>query len=138
MTVELTRDERLERWARVLEAVPDGGLSPFQEVEFMSSAACLALRQARSPLAAAFGDPVLRGAGLGSDRYGDGIEFFGLSYAQAHRILCSCGYLGTMRGTDVARRVRTVAQRRRRRASWAANPLPAFARWLAGWRPATT
>jgi hypothetical protein len=82
------------------------------------------------PLAVAYRDPLLRQSGLGSDRFGDGVEFFGLSRRQAHRVLCSCGYLGTMRGTEVARRIRKLAMPERRHAGpWPGNPLPAFARW---------
>ena len=54
---------------------------------------------------------MLRRAGLGSDRFGDGETFFGLSRDQSHRILCSCGYFGAMRAIDVADRIRSVAAR---------------------------
>jgi len=80
----------------------------------------------------AYRDPLLRQSGLGSDRFGDGIDFFGLSRRQAHRVMCSCGYLGTMRATEVARRIRKLAAPERRRARlWPGNPVPAFARWWA-------
>jgi hypothetical protein len=131
---ELTRDERLERWATVIEGY-EGPLKPFVEVEFMRGAERAPLRQAHSPLSIACRDPVLRRAGLDSDRFGDGAHFFGLSRNQSHKILCSCGYYGTMRATDVARRIRAAATRERRRLWRPVNPLPALARWLAERRP---
>ena len=69
----------------------------------------------------------LFGATIGAD-YGG----LGLSRRQAHRVMCSCGYLGTMRATEVARRIRKLAAPERRRGRlWPGNPLPAFARWWA-------
>ncbi|HYM72920.1 MAG TPA: hypothetical protein VET89_08060 [Stellaceae bacterium] len=133
MTFDLSRSERLERWASVIENY-DGPLKPFGEVEFMPSAARAPMRQASSPLAVAYQDPVLRRAGLGSDRFGEGEAFFGMSRSEAHRVLCSCGYIGTMRAADVAERIRAVAMRERRRLWRPVNPLPALARWLSGWR----
>jgi hypothetical protein len=134
MTDAMSRGERLERWAWLIEK-HNGQLRPFVEVEFMTIAARAPLRQAYSPLTVAYQDPVLRRAGLGSDRFGDGEDFFGLSRDQSHRVLCSCGYPGTMRAVDVARRIRAIARRESRRLWRPANPLPALARWLSGLRP---
>lgn len=136
MMQEMSRAERLERWAAALERSPVQTLSPFRDVEFLPRAGRAGLRVANSPLAVAFADPALRRAGLQSDRFGDGAEFFGLSRYQAHRVLCSCGYIGRMRAGEVARRVRRIAARERLGRLWPANPLPALARWLAAsWRP---
>src|SRR6266513_1300922 len=134
MTPPMSRYDRLERWATLLERSPASGLTPFRDVEFLSSAARTGLQTANSPLAFAYADPVLRRAGLGSDRFGDGAVFFGLSRYQAHRVLCSCGYVGTMRATEVARRIRAIAARERLRRLWSERLRPAFARWLfPGW-----
>lgn len=133
----MSRCDRLERWATLLERAPPRSLTPFRDVEFLPQVQRAGLRLANSPLALAFQDPVLRGAGLGSDKFGDGAAFFGLSRRQAHRVLCSCGYIGTMRGTDVARRVRALAARERLRHWRPASPLPAVACWLLP-RPAAT
>jgi hypothetical protein len=134
MGEELSRLERLERWAITLEECPQQRLSPFQRVEFMTSEARAPVRQANSPLEIAYGDPILRRAGLESDRFGDGEAFFELSRDQAHRILCSCGYVGEMRSSDVARRIRAVVKRQQR---WqtARDQLGALTRWLSGLRP---
>ena len=50
---EMTRYERLERWAVVVEA-HQGMLRPLVEVEFMSGAARAPLRQRNSPLNVAY------------------------------------------------------------------------------------
>ena len=135
MIETMSRQDRLERWATLLER--EGvALAPFRDVEFLPESEQAMLRSANSPLAIAYADPALRRAGLSSDRFGDGSEFFGLSRYQAHRVLCSCGYIGVMRGTEVARRIRTIAARERLRRLWPANPLPALARWLSPWQPA--
>ena len=130
MDYAMSRRARLERWAGVLEGSELTNLTPFRDVEFLPPAARAVLRTANSPLALAHDDLVLRRAGLSSDRFGDGAEFFELSRYQAHRILCSCGYFGTMRASEVARRILWLAARERLRELLPKNPLPAFARWL--------
>jgi hypothetical protein len=131
MSEAMSRREKLERWAMVLESCGEASLRPFLDLEFIAARDQDALRVANSPLAMAYRDPLLRQAGLGSDRFGDGADFFGLSRRQAHRVLCSCGYLGTMRATEVARRIRKLIAPERRASTWPGNPLPAFARWWA-------
>ena len=132
MSEMLSRYERLERWATVLERSPTASLTPFRDVELLDAEIRAELQTSNSPLAIAYADPVLRRSGLGSDRFGDGSKFFGLSRFQAHRVLCSCGYFGPMQATEVARRIRTIAARERLRRMWQpANPLPTVARWIA-------
>jgi hypothetical protein len=140
MSQPMSRYDRLERWAIVLECAPATTLTPFQDVEFLPVSARAGLQAPNSPLAIAYADPVLRRAGLDSDRFGDGSAFFDLTRYQAHRVLCSCGYIGTMQSSEVARRIRAIAMREklreRWRGRWPANPLPALARWLAArWEP---
>ena len=138
MTLPMSRYDRLERWASLLEGSPSSRLTPFRDVEFLPAAERAELQVANSPLAIAYADPVLRRAGLGSDRFGDGAAFFGLSRFQAHRVLCSCGYIGTMRAAEVARRVRGIAARERLRRLWPEIVRPAFAHWVAArWQHAT-
>jgi hypothetical protein len=138
MTEAMSRCEKLERWADLLECEPAAKLRPFYDLELLPGTEWAELQTSNSPLAVAYADPVLRRAGLVSDRLGDGNAFFGLSRFQAHRVLCSCGYIGTMRASEVARRIRKLARRERLRAEWQpANPLPGLARWLFGrWQPA--
>ena len=138
MTVSMSRYDRLERWATLLERAPASSLRPFCGVEFLPAAERGELQTANSPLAVAYADPVLRRAGLDSDRFGDGSAFFGLTWFQAHRVLCSCGYISPMRSAEVARRIRRIAARERLRRLWPEVVRPAFARWLPGrWQHAT-
>ena len=133
MSEAMSRREKLERWATVLEDCGATSLRPFHDLEFIAARDQDGLRVANSPLAMAYRDALLRQSGLGSDRFGDGVEFFGLSRRQAHRVLCSCGYLGTMRGTEVARRIRKLAAPERRHAGrWPGNPLPALCAVVVG------
>jgi hypothetical protein len=136
MEYPMTRRDRLERWAVVLEDAKLANLTPFRDVELLLPGEREGLRSTNSPLSLAYNDPVLRRAGLASHRFGDGTAFFGLSRYQAHRVLCSCGYFGTMPASEVARRIRRLAARDRLRDLLPKNPLPAFARWLSRVGPA--
>jgi hypothetical protein len=105
----LTRVERLARWADVLEADPKRRLNTLGEIEFKSPSEQKIMRSDNSPLTVAFQDPVLRRAGLDSDRLGDAVEFFGLSDRQAHNLLCSCTNGMSMTASMTARRVRRMS-----------------------------
>ena len=106
---KLSRRERIERWATLLEE-HSGRLMPFVRTEYLSQTARKALRVDNSPLALAFGDPILRDDGLPSDTLGDGMTYFGLSQQKAHRLLCDCHYSGAMTGKLVASRLRSAAK----------------------------
>ena len=110
----LTRDrmskrQRLERWAEVLELAPQRYLRSLFETEYMSRRRRYALREDNSPLTVAFEDSVLRAEGLQSDRYGDALKFFELSNGELHHIVCYCHHGPTMAPKVVARRVRAAA-----------------------------
>ena len=135
MTHAMSRTERLERWATALDRCEEGRLAPFRDLEYLAGVSLAGLSQENSPLAVAYADPLLRRAGLDSDRYGDGARFFGLSRAEAHEILCSCGYAGTMWAGEVAHRIRQLGAARARRVWRPVNPWPALARWFSGLRP---
>lgn len=107
---KLSRQERIERWATLLEQ-HQGRLVPFVGIEYLSYDARRALRVNNSPLALAFGDPILRNDGLSTDTLGEGTAYFGLSKQQAHRLLCDCHYSGTMTGKEVASRLRSATGR---------------------------
>lgn len=106
---KMTRRERLERWATVLEQYP-GRVRPFIRIEGLSAEERRTLRGEDTPLAVAFKDPILRADGLSSDRLGDAIGYFELSESDAHRLLCDCHYRGTMTGVGLAARLRSVAR----------------------------
>ena len=112
----LTRDrmskrQRLERWAEVLELAPQRHLRSLYETEYGSRQRRYALRQDNSPLTVAFQDPVLHAEGLQSDRYGDALKFFKLSDGELHHIVCYCHHGPTMAPRAVATRVRSAAGR---------------------------
>ena len=86
----LSRRERLERWAEVLERQPKRRLRSLGEIEFVPKDKRPELRSDESPITVAFEDPVLRAAGLKGDTLGDAMEFFELSEGASHRLLCSC------------------------------------------------
>ena len=106
---KLSRRQRIERWAALLEE-HEGRLVPFVRTEYLTYEARRALRADNSPLALAFGDPILREDGLSNDTLGEGTAYFGLSERTAHRLLCDCHYAGTMTGKLVASRLRSAAE----------------------------
>lgn len=106
----LSRRERLERWAELLERDPHRRLKALWRVEYVAEPDRALIRGDDTPISVAFADPVLRGAGLDGDTLGDARQFFELSADEAHHLLCDCHYLGQMDGETVARRVRTAAR----------------------------
>ncbi len=121
----MSKQERLERWAEVLELAPQGYLRSLYETEYTSQDQRDALREDNSPLTVAFQDPVLRAEGLQSDGYGDAIKFFELSDDDLHYIVCYCYHGPTMMPTEVARRVRGAARRTARK-SFVQGMIPAW------------
>jgi hypothetical protein len=107
----LSKRERLDRWAELLEREPDRVLRTLDEIEWKPKAVRHAMRADNSALAVAFSDPVLRANGLASDRLGDAIAFFEMTEHEAHIVLCSCHGGATMRAEDAARRVRGIRSR---------------------------
>lgn len=103
---ELSKNERLERWAQALEAHGGERLRTLRETEYQPLQDRLALREEGSPLTVAFADPILRSAGLKGDTFGDAVRFFELSHDQLHGILCYCHFGETMSSGEAARRVR--------------------------------
>jgi len=113
----MTRMERLERWAILLEQ-HRGGLEPLMRLEYLPAEERLLQRGDDTPLAVAFRDPALRAQGLAGDRVGDGMAYFELSDHEAHYLLCDCHYLGALTPTVIAGRVRDVAHRSALRECW--------------------
>lgn len=104
----MSRCDRLERWAELLEREPARRLRSLDGIEYGAESERREAREANSPLSVAFADPVLREEGLKSDRLGDALDFFEMSQNEAHRVLCSCMHGRTMDAGDVARRVRGI------------------------------
>jgi hypothetical protein len=107
----LTKCERLERWAEVLEREGGRRLKTLFEIEYLSRTERATLRADDSPLSVAFGDPQLRAEGLAGDTVGDAIAFFEVSEMEMHRILCFCCHGETMSANAAAARVRAAAVR---------------------------
>ena len=110
----MSRRERLERWAELLERQPKRRLSTIEGTEFGSRREREAKRADASPLTVAFEDPVLRAAGFRGDRVGDAVEFFDLTHGEVHRLVCYCHYGQTVSPGIVAARVRVIARQRER------------------------
>jgi hypothetical protein len=104
----LSRRERLDRWADLLEREPDRVLRTLEEIEWKPRSERLVMRADGSPISVAFADPVLRDEGLAGDRLGDALDFFELSEHEAHIVLCSCNGGETIQAGEAARRLRTV------------------------------
>ena len=110
-TTPMTKRERLERWAILLEREPDRRLSSVQEVEYGTRLKREGKRADDSALAVAFADPVLRAHGLASDQVGAAADFFELSHWEIHQVVCSCHYGRSMSAATAAMRVRAIARR---------------------------
>jgi hypothetical protein len=107
----MSRRERLERWAELLEQQPDRRLSSIEGIEFGPRHERLAKRADHSPLTVAFQDPVLRAEGLRGDRVGDAVDVFELSEGDVHHLVCFCHYGQTVSSGAVAARLRVMARR---------------------------
>lgn len=104
----LTRDERLIRWAELLERQPERRLNTLLETEYQAWETREAIRVANSPISVAFDDPVLRADGMKDDCYGEAKRFFGISDQQLHSIVCYCHFGTTMSAEAAALRIRST------------------------------
>jgi hypothetical protein len=108
---KLTKKELLERWALALEKRKGARLRTLRETEYKPAKERSALQQENSPLSVAFEDPVLRSAGLTSDRFGEVAHFFELSHWQLHDLVCNCHFGETVAAEAVAASVRRLSAR---------------------------
>lgn len=104
----LTRHQRLERWASVLDELAGKRLKALEDVEYVAPSERHKLRAPRSPISVAFADPLLRADGLRGDTLGDAMTYFGLTERQGHDLLCDCTYQGRMTSSEVASRIRDL------------------------------
>jgi hypothetical protein len=118
----MTREQRLERWIWLLEADPERKLRSLHEIEHLPAASRRQCRAESSPLTVAYEDPVLRSAGLRSDRIGDCSEFFELTDKQMHHGFCSCHVGARLTGQEAAERLRQVMHRD----AFRSNPISAL------------
>jgi hypothetical protein len=108
----MTRREKLERWASLLERDPARRIRSLGEIELKSPSERPNMRSPDSPLTVAFEDPLLRDQGLASDKLGDGMAFFEITEEDAHQLMCSCMNGWSMASGKVARGVRRIANPR--------------------------
>ena len=87
---QMTRAERLQRWAELLDQHPDRRLATLSGTEYAARAARAKMRADESPISVAFEDARLRAEGLSDDSYGEAKRFFELSDWQLHSIVCHC------------------------------------------------
>ena len=102
----MTREQRIERWAELLEQNPARCLGALTGTEHLSPEARNVARGAGSPITVAYEDPVFRAMGLEDDTYGEAKRFFELSDWQLHNIVCHCHVGATMQARWAAARVR--------------------------------
>lgn len=108
---EMSRSERLQRWADLLERDPDLSLLTLRETEYRPEEERLAMRADGTAISIAFADPVFRAAGLENDTYGEARRFFELSDRQLHRLVCFCHFGARVSARTVAHSVRSLAAR---------------------------
>ncbi|RWC49326.1 MAG: hypothetical protein EOS55_06535 [Mesorhizobium sp.] len=112
-TSTMTRTQRIERWAGLLDERPVRILGMLTGTEYLPAGARELARADGSPITVAFEDSSLRAAGLKNDTYGEAKRFFELSDWQLHDIVCSC-HAGTLtEGKSAAATVRRSLNRRR-------------------------
>jgi hypothetical protein len=104
----MSRSERLQRWAELLERDPGRRLNTFFETEYQRPEARDAMRPGDTPISVAFADPVLRAQGLADDSYGEAKRLFDVSDRQLHNILCYCHYGAVVSAGTAARAIRGV------------------------------
>ena len=104
----LSRRQRLERWADILEREGGRRLATLREIEYAPPEDRDDMRADDSPLTVAFADPRLRAEGLAGDTVGDAAVFFGMSPMQLHGILCVCHHGSTIAADAAARRIRAA------------------------------
>lgn len=111
--VPLSRDERLRRWAAVLEARGAEPVTTLLAIEYRGEKHRRRLRCDGSALSVAFEDPVLRRDGLNDDTYDTARRYFELSAERLHRIICYCHFGRQARSSDVALAIRAELERPR-------------------------
>ncbi|RVN57798.1 hypothetical protein [Sinorhizobium meliloti] len=104
----LSRKERLERWAELLERDPQRRLSTLHETEYQPARVRAAMRGDGSPISVAFEDPVFRTAGMENDSYGEARRFFELNDEQLHKVICYCHFGATVSASTAARHIRAM------------------------------
>lgn len=122
----LTRAERLERWVEVLRQYGGDMLTTLDGTEYRRPDERAAMRRNNSPITVAFHDPLLRGAGMRDDTYGEARRFFELSDHELHYVVCHCHCGARMSGHAAADRVRELVPG----GPWLRGLIGSLRRWL--------
>jgi hypothetical protein len=104
----LTRQERIARWADLLERRGKQRLATLPGTEFEPPSVRARMEAPNSPISVAFADPLLRRDGLAGETYGAARAYFGLSDWQLHEVVCHCHLGASMSAAAAARRVRAL------------------------------
>ena len=104
----MTREQRLLRWAELLEQLKDRSIMALAGTEYASLAVRDTMRSSGSALSVAADDPILSAEGLKDDTYGEAKRFFEVSDMQLHDIACYCHVGALMPASRAACVVRTV------------------------------
>ncbi len=110
----MTRRQRLEHWAMLLERNPERCLAAFPGTEYMTLGVRDKAQSLGSALSIAFADPMLCAQGLKNDTYGEAKRFFELADWQLHAIVCHCHVGGTMKAGWAAVQVRSAIDTERK------------------------
>jgi hypothetical protein len=107
----MSRSQRLERWAELLEQNPTRRLTTLHQTEYQPIRARGVMRADGSPISVAFEDPVLRAAGLENDSYGEATRFFELTDNQLHKVICYCHFGASVSAATAAHYLRKLIAR---------------------------
>ena len=108
---QMSKQQRLVRWADLLERQANRILMSLIEVEYVPPRERAEMQVYNSALSVAFEDPVLRAEGLKSDKFGDAVNFFDLSEEELHQVVCYCHHGRQVDAGTVACVVRHLAAR---------------------------
>ncbi len=117
-SAQMSKQQRLVRWADLLDRQANRILTSLMEVEYLPPRDRAEMQVDNSALSVAFEDPVLRAEGLKSDKFGDAVNFFELSEDEAHWVVCYCHHGRQVDARTVAGAVRDLA-RTRGSSAWA-------------------
>lgn len=112
MQLGMTRTERLQRWAELLEREPNRILTALEGTEYRPLLEREKMRANSSPISVAFQDEILSRQGLAGDSYGDAKRFFELTDRQLHEIVCYCHVGLSMQASRAAHSVRRAIKNR--------------------------
>ena len=106
----MTKQQRLLRWAELLERRGDGLLLALAGTEYQPPEVRGTMRSPGSALSVAAEDPVLRAEGLKDDTYGEAKRFFEMTDTQLHDVVCYCHVGAMMPASRAAYQVRRATK----------------------------